>query len=117
MGGGDAFGDMSVANFLRTCAREPAANNPNRERNEPLTLSEQLAKFRENFESKTPSEITEEMHRATEELRNSGILDRVLKKGDRAPEFTLPDTNGVMVSSAVLLQRGPLVVSFFRGKW
>lgn len=57
------------------------------------------------------------MHRATEELRASGILDRVLKKGDRAPQFTLPDTNGVMVSSAALIEQGPLVVSFFRGKW
>jgi hypothetical protein len=82
-----------------------------------MTLSEQLATFKNNFEAKTPPEVTERMHRATEELRNSGILDRVLKKGDRAPEFTLPDVNDVLVSSAALLRRGPLVVNFFRGKW
>jgi hypothetical protein len=82
-----------------------------------LTLAEQLANFKKNFEAKTSPEITVQMHRATEELRNSGILDRVLKKGDRAPEFTLPDVNNVPVSSAELLRKGPLVVNFFRGKW
>ncbi|HTV93843.1 MAG TPA: hypothetical protein VMG98_14100 [Verrucomicrobiae bacterium] len=82
-----------------------------------MTLADQLAATRQAFEKKTPAEITEQMHRATEELRNSRILDHVLKKGERAPEFALPDTNGVLVSSADLLRKGPLVVSFFRGKW
>jgi hypothetical protein len=31
------------------------------------------------------------MHRATEELRSSGIMDNILKAGDRAPDFILPD--------------------------
>ncbi len=82
-----------------------------------MTLREQLANFRARLEAKAPAEALEKMHRATEELRASGILDRVLKKGDRAPEFTLPDVTGKMVSSAALLRNGPLVVSFFRGKW
>jgi hypothetical protein len=82
-----------------------------------MSLAEQLAKFKQNFEAKTPPEVTEQRHRATEDLRSSRILDRVLKKDDRAPEFTLPDVNGNLVSSAELLRRGPLVVSFFRGRW
>jgi peroxiredoxin len=57
------------------------------------------------------------MHRATAELEASGIENRALKVGDRAPSFTLFDQNHVPVSSADLLQRGPLVVSFFRGHW
>jgi hypothetical protein len=81
------------------------------------SLAEQLAKFRASFEAKAPPDAVEKMHRATEELRNSGILDRVLKKGEHAPEFTLPDVDGNLVSSAKLLRQGPLVVSFFRGKW
>jgi peroxiredoxin len=36
---------------------------------------------------------------------------------NHALEFTLPDIDGTLVSSAELLRRGPLVVSFFRGKW
>ena len=82
-----------------------------------MTLADQLTEFRQAFQKKTPPEITAQMHRATEELRDSGILDHVLKKGQRAPDFALPDANGELVSSADLRRAGPLVVSFFRGKW
>jgi peroxiredoxin len=57
------------------------------------------------------------MHRATEDLRHSGIIERVLKIGDRVPEFALPNAQGQIVSSAKLLEKGPLVVSFYRGVW
>ncbi len=82
-----------------------------------MTLKEQLANLRARFEAKAPPEAVEKMHRATEELRASGILERVLKRGDRAPDFNLPDVAGRMVPSAALVRKGPLVVSFFRGKW
>ena len=82
-----------------------------------MTLAAQLAQVRRSFEQKTPPETIAQKHRATEELGDSGILDRVLKAGQRAPEFALPDTNDVLVSSSDLLRNGPLVVSFFRGKW
>ncbi len=53
----------------------------------------------------------------TDELRRSGILARVLKPGDPAPEFALPNADGRLVSSRDLLARGPLVATFYRGKW
>jgi len=57
------------------------------------------------------------MHRATEELRASGIMDRVIKVGDRLPSFALPNAYGQEVHSSDLLVRGPLVLTFFRGAW
>jgi len=57
------------------------------------------------------------MHRATEDPRCSGILEHVLKVGDKAPDFALPDGNGTIVSFKNLLARGPLIVSFYRGVW
>jgi hypothetical protein len=82
-----------------------------------MTLKEELAAFRERAESKRPPEVVAAMHRAVDELRASGALDRVLKVGAHAPEFTLPDQRGAPVSSAALLRRGPLVVTFYRGVW
>jgi peroxiredoxin len=56
--------------------------------------------------------------RATAELLASGIEDRVLKVGAKAPEFTLPDAlTGKPVRSTDVLALGPLVLSFFRGRW
>jgi peroxiredoxin len=55
--------------------------------------------------------------RAIRELTDSGIAEKILPIGANAPEFRLLDQNGNQVSSAELLSKGPLVISFFRGRW
>jgi hypothetical protein len=57
------------------------------------------------------------MHRATDELRNSGAMERILRVGDRAPEFNLHSAAGTMVNSRDILARGPMVLTFYRGVW
>ena len=85
-------------------------------------LQEKLDQFKESFESgappyNAPREAIETMHRATTELKATGIEQRALKVGDRAPSFTLFNQDHIQVGSSDLLRRGPLVVSFFRGHW
>jgi hypothetical protein len=82
-----------------------------------MGLQEKLDDMRKKLESNIPPEALTVMHRATEDLLQSGIMDQVLTKGDQAPEFTLPDERGNMVNTLVLLNEGPLVVSFYRGVW
>lgn len=82
-----------------------------------MTLQEQLDAYRAQFEAKAPKEVLEVMHRVTEDLRSSGILAGTLKTGDKAPDFTLRNAAGQLVSSERLRAEGPLVVSFYRGKW
>jgi peroxiredoxin Q/BCP len=36
-----------------------------------------------------------------------------LKVGDRAPDFTLPDTEGRPVTLSKLLEAGPVIVAFY----
>jgi thioredoxin-dependent peroxiredoxin len=36
-----------------------------------------------------------------------------LRIGDRAPDFTLPDTDGQPVSLSGLLARGPVILAFY----
>ncbi len=36
-----------------------------------------------------------------------------LKVGDKAPTFTLPDTEGKPVSLGKLLEQGPVILAFF----
>jgi hypothetical protein len=85
-------------------------------------LQERLDEFRKAFESgsppyNAPREAIEKMHRATAELKATGIENRALKVGDPAPSFTLFNQDHLEASSADLLRRGPLVVSVFRGHW
>ena len=82
-----------------------------------MGLQDRLDEENKLFESDAPAEALTIMHRATEDLRTSGIMDRVLKKGEHAPGFMLPDVQGQVISSSELLRKGPLVVSFYRGVW
>jgi hypothetical protein len=81
------------------------------------TLQERLDRIKAGFSKQAPEEAKAVMHRATDDLRSSGIMDRVPDVGDDFPEFELPDTDGTLVTSAELLGRGPLVVTFYRGVW
>lgn len=80
-------------------------------------LDEKLAAIRAMAKARLPAEAQALMQRDVDDLRASGILDRVVKVGARAPDFTLPNTEGVPVSLAALLAKGPVVLSFFRGRW
>ena len=85
-------------------------------------VQSRLDEFKREFESGAPPynathEVIETMHRATGELEASGLANKALKIGDRAPQFRLFNQDHVEVNSADLLRQGPVVVSFFRGHW
>ena len=82
-----------------------------------MNLQERLDVQRSQFEKKAPKEALDIMHRATEDLRNSCIVDRILKIGDAAPDFELKNAFGQSIRSSNLLNDGPLIVNFNRGKW
>jgi hypothetical protein len=82
-----------------------------------MTLADTLQGLREASTKRIPPESAAIMHRATEELRASGITDRVSKVGDPLPAFALPNSYGQAVRSADLSANGPLVLTFFRGSW
>jgi peroxiredoxin len=87
-----------------------------------MALQDKLDAFKADFEGgrfplKPTKEALDTMHRATAELIASGQAQRAKKAGDIAPEFTLRDPEGRLVSSRDLLAKGPLVLSFYRGVW
>jgi len=82
-----------------------------------MSLQEKLDAHKAKSGANRPPEVRAALQRGTEELRASGILERVLKVGARAPEFALPNQDGVTVRSTALLDRGPLVLTFYRGHW
>jgi hypothetical protein len=80
-------------------------------------INEKLRAIREAGEAKRPPEITARIHHATDELRDSGILDGVPRPGDRAPLFARPDLSGDTIRLRARLKNGPVLLSFFRGRW
>jgi hypothetical protein len=82
-----------------------------------MSLEDRLATIREMARTRQTPEVRAVMHRAVEDLRASGIMDRIAKVGTAAPDWTLPSGAGQPVSLAGLRARGPVVVSFYRGRW
>jgi hypothetical protein len=82
-----------------------------------MALKEELKALRTRLESGRPPEVVAKMHKAVDELRTSGAPARVLKAGDKAPDFVLPNAEERPVDSRALLAKGPLVVTFYRGRW
>ncbi|HEY2837106.1 MAG TPA: peroxiredoxin-like family protein [Rhizomicrobium sp.] len=50
-------------------------------------------------------------------LVEAQIGQDALKAGDTCPDFMLPSAEGALINSADLLSKGPVVLSFYRGKW
>ncbi len=82
-----------------------------------MSLQEQLDALRAQSKMRIPAEAQAVMQASIDELRASGILNRVPKIGERAPDFALPNTSGQLVGLERMLAKGPVVISFYRGRW
>ncbi|CAI2073329.1 AhpC/TSA family protein [Serratia marcescens] len=87
-----------------------------------MTLQDKLDAFKVAFETdQLPFKLAAQDHalmrEATQAQIASGITECALTVGDAAPGFILPDSENRPCSSAALLAKGPLVISFYRGVW
>jgi peroxiredoxin len=82
-----------------------------------MTLKQELDSFSAGFAEHMPGDILQRLQASIDEVRRTGLAEQALKAGDLAPEFALPNAEGRAVSLAELLQRGPVIVSFYRGAW
>ncbi|EAY30326.1 peroxiredoxin-like family protein [Microscilla marina] len=82
-----------------------------------MTLQEELDTLKAKAQSANGGETVLGHHDFVQDINNSGKLEQVPQLGDIAPPFMLPDDKGNIVSSNTLLEKGPLIISFFRGDW
>jgi peroxiredoxin len=84
---------------------------------DPSSLAEQIQQFHDGMRGRVPEEVVAILSRELESLAQSGIAQRSLQPGFSAPDFALPDQSGETVRLSQLLERGPVVVTFYRGGW
>ena len=82
-----------------------------------MALQDKLDAMREMSKTRIPPEAQAIMQRSIADVRASGIMNRVARVGQPAPDFTLPNAGGAHVSLTELRTRGPVVLSFYRGRW
>jgi len=83
-------------------------------------LREIFAERKELIAKYVPADVQAVHARAVADLKARGLAAQALKifeVGAKSPSFELPDHNGKLVSSALLLAKGPLVLLFIRGRW
>lgn len=81
-----------------------------------MSLGRRLKAIADGLSAKAP-EASAALHGFIEELRASGIMERVLEAGDHAPDFALGAADGSVVSLDSLVTRGPVILTFYRGRW
>lgn len=82
-----------------------------------MSLQQKLDQMKQEFVASADPEILKTMQESTAKLLSSGILDKTLKAGSPAPDFTLQDADGKAFDSGTLLEKGPMLITFYRGVW
>ncbi len=82
-----------------------------------MSLQQKLNEIKQSALKRIPPEALKKMLAATDALRDSGIMDKVIKVGAKAPSFALKNQNGEEIRSEALLARGAVVLTVFRGHW
>jgi peroxiredoxin len=85
--------------------------------NAATSLKDSIADFTAAMAKHAPPEVIATLGVELKKLADSGIAARALQVGAKAPDFSLPDSTGKVVSLSSLLARGPAVVTFYRGGW
>lgn len=80
-------------------------------------LGMELAELVKNVGASLPPEKLKMLGSMIEEFKGNGAESRALKVGAKAPQFRLRSSQGEWISSSDLLNKGPLVISFYRGGW
>ncbi len=82
-----------------------------------MSLERELDRLRASLRKTLSPDQRASVGRTIERLRMLQLVEHSLAVGDVLPDFALPDSHGDLVESRSLLERGPLVLSFFRGGW
>ncbi len=83
---------------------------------ETESLEAKLAQIRADAEKDLPREYQEGAARLVHEL-DEAVMTEAVNVGDDAPDFVLTSVQGQRYALSDTLQRGPVVLNFYRGFW
>lgn len=81
-----------------------------------MSLGQRLKAIADGLTAKAP-DASAALHGFIEDLRATGIEDRVVRVGESAPTFELEAVDGRRVSLDSLVARRPVILTFYRGRW
>ena len=82
-----------------------------------MKLTASLKELADNSIKRHPGAAQDIMRKAIEDLEATDILKHAVKTGDKFPDFTLPNAQGKTITLSEQLQKGKVVITFYRGGW
>ncbi|KTF10464.1 peroxiredoxin-like family protein [Pseudoalteromonas carrageenovora] len=82
-----------------------------------MSLKAQIDAYNVQKEAKLPADVLALMDTTNEELIAQHIKDNALQIGAKVENFSLVNHNGESIKLNDLLNKGPVIVSFYRGGW
>ncbi len=114
---------FSCQSYIKSTGKKNAVNaneqvtNMKETTHKKGTLDSLLNEKRVAF-SNTASEDKKQVYNdGLESVKNSGILDKALNIGDKAPDFILNNQKGEPVTLYNELKNGPVILTWYRGGW
>lgn len=83
----------------------------------PVSLNAKLDEVWQGYAAKMPAEAREKYDQNLRQIEASGVTSTALKVGAKAPDFELPDAKGNPVKLSSMLEKGPVVLTWYRGGW
>lgn len=81
------------------------------------TLADQLMARQQESAKRAPPERVQAANTAIADLAASGIIEAAANKGDKAPNFSLPNALGESITLYDELKKGPVILTWYRGSW
>lgn len=82
-----------------------------------MSLHKQLQDYKQHQIDTIPATVLEILSRNTSLLQDQKLAEKALKTGDIFPHFNLSNSEGQMQALTPLLDKGPVIISFYRGGW
>ena len=82
-----------------------------------MALATQLQETDVQFQQNAPKRVVDTILSARSAISNQWNTFKPLNVGEKLPPFTLPNAIGEQVSSTTFLEKGPLIITFYRGEW
>ena len=82
-----------------------------------MSYAEQYQKIVEEFMAGLPEEDRATVEQGFAYIMSNDFGESALKEGDIATDFSLPNVKGEEIRLSKLLEKGPVVLNFYRGGW
>jgi len=82
-----------------------------------VTLQQELESFKANFVQKAPDDKKLAYENGITQIRNSGLIGQAMSRGEEVIDFTLLNASGESVNLFQVLDRGPVILTWYRGGW